>query len=75
MKRGNAPIGPDGKPINLHHMIQMDDSAIAEITATFHRKNSKIIHINPNTIPSSVNRNDFKKWKMDYWMVRAKDYE
>ena len=75
MKRGNAPIGPDGKPINLHHMTQMDDSAVAEITATFHRKNSKIIHINPNTIPSGINRTDFMKWKMDYWMARAKDYE
>jgi len=75
MKRGKAPIGPDGKSINLHHLTQMDDGAIAEITATFHRGNSKTIHVNPNTIPSGIDRISFNKWKSEYWMTRAKDFE
>ena len=75
MKRGNAPIGPDGKPVNLHHMTQMDDSALAEVSTSFHQKNSKVLHINPNSIPSGINRSDFNKWKTEYWMTRAKDFE
>lgn len=35
MSKGRAPIGPDGMPINLHHMTQKHDGAIAEVTQTF----------------------------------------
>ena len=34
MATGRAPIGTDGKPVNLHHMTQSNDSAIAEMTQT-----------------------------------------
>ena len=54
MKQGKPPIGPDGKPINLHHTIQTNDGPIAEITQTFHQQNTGIIHINPNSIKSTV---------------------
>jgi hypothetical protein len=74
MKKGLAPLGPDGKPINLHHMLQAQDGAIAEMTQTFHQKNSKIIHINPNTTPSGIDRKTFDSWKRDYWKDRAKDF-
>lgn len=32
MNGGRAPIGNDGKPINLHYMTQQEDGAIAEVT-------------------------------------------
>ncbi|GAA4976324.1 HNH/ENDO VII family nuclease [Streptomyces hyderabadensis] len=32
MKQGLAPMGPDGKPMNLHHMLQTQDGPIAEVT-------------------------------------------
>lgn len=54
MEQRLAPLGSDGKSINLHHMIQTNDSAIAEVTASFHQTNSKVIHINPNTVPSGI---------------------
>lgn len=73
MKQGLAPIGPDGKPINLHHTIQTNNGPIAEVTQTFHKKNHSIIHINPNTIPSGINRSEFDKWRKAYWEHRAKD--
>ncbi|MFS2216378.1 HNH/ENDO VII family nuclease [Telluria sp. Tellsp104] len=38
MATGRASIGTDGKPIHLHHMLQSNDSAIAELTQTFHQK-------------------------------------
>ena len=74
MKKGLAPLGPDGKSINLHHMTQKQDGAIAEMTQTFHKKNSSVIHINPSSIPSGINRNTFNKWRSDYWKDRANDF-
>ncbi|MGG6431322.1 HNH/ENDO VII family nuclease [Anoxybacillus sp. D401a] len=75
MEKGLAPLGSDGKPINLHHMTQRNESSIAEVTQTFHKENSKIIHINPNTIPSGINRNEFDKWRKDYWKDRVSDFK
>jgi RHS repeat-associated protein len=74
MQKGLAPLGPDGKSINLHHMTQMDDGAIAEVTQTFHYGNYGTIHINPNTIPSGIDRKAFEAWKKDYWKNRALDF-
>ncbi|WP_316606158.1 HNH/ENDO VII family nuclease [Streptococcus pluranimalium] len=74
MASGRSPIGPDGKSIELHHTTQRQTSSIAETTYTFHKQNSKTIHINPNTISSGINRNEFGKWRGSYWENRAKDF-
>jgi len=74
MQQGLAPIGPDGKSINLHHTIQTGDSPLAEMTATFHQQNSRVIHINPNTIPSGIERPGFDAFRRDYWINRANDF-
>jgi len=74
MTKGLAPLGPDGKSINLHHTTQRNESSIAEVTQTFHKENSSIIHINPNTIPSGINRTEFNKWRTSYWKNRADDF-
>ncbi len=74
MNKGLAPIGADGKSINLHHMTQKHDGAIAEMTQTFHQKNSKVIHINPSSIPSGIDRAEFNKWRSRYWKSRANEF-
>ena len=75
MREGIAPIGSDGKSINLHHILQSEKvGGIAEMTDTFHRVNSKVIHINPNTIPSGIDRKAFAAWRRQYWINRAKDF-
>ncbi len=75
MEAGRAPIGPDGQPINLHHMLQSNDGPIAEVTQTFHQQNSSTIHINSGTdIPSGINRSQFNSWRSSYWVNRAKDF-
>lgn len=62
MKNGLAPYGPDGKKVNLHHMLQTQDGPIAEVTATFHQVNSGVIHINSGAnIVSEINRSQFDK--------------
>jgi hypothetical protein len=71
MKEGIPPLGPDGKPIQLHHTTQRDDGALAEVTESFHRQYSKELHINPNTIPSGIDRAAFNTWKRHYWKDRA----
>jgi len=74
MQKGLAPIGPDGKSVNLHHMTQSNTSPLAEMTQTFHQQNSKVIHINPNITPSGVDRNAFGKFRRDYWKNRVNDF-
>jgi hypothetical protein len=74
MRKGLAPLGPDRKSINLRHTTQRNESSIAEVTQTFHKENSSVIHINPNTIPSGINRKEFNQWRKEYWKNRAKEY-
>lgn len=76
MKSGKAPLGPDGNPINLHHLLQTHDGPVAEVTQTFHQQYYKALHINVGSkYPSGIDQNEFKKWKRKYWKNRAKDFE
>ncbi|HDK7166203.1 TPA: HNH/ENDO VII family nuclease [Clostridium botulinum] len=75
VEQGLAPLGKDVKSVNLHHMTQTNDSAIVELTQSFHKANTTTIHINPNTIPSGINRNQFNSWKRSYWRNRALDFK
>lgn len=68
MATGRAPISHDGNSINLHHITQNQNETIADVTQTFHQQNKTGIHVNPNTIPSGINRNEFNKWKTQYWI-------
>jgi filamentous hemagglutinin len=74
MKKGNAPTGPDGKPINIHHLIQTEKGSLAEVTHRFHKAYSKIIHINPGSTESGINRQEFDKFRRSYWKERANDF-
>lgn len=75
MEKGLAPLASDGNPVNLHHMTQRDVSSIAEVEQSFHQINSKTIHINPNSVPSGIDRKAFTKWRGDYWKNRALDFK
>lgn len=59
MRSGRAPIGHDGKSIELHHLTQKESvkfngtkGSLAEVNSTFHSKYSRRLHIpsprNPN---------------------------
>ena len=80
MQKGLAPVGPDGpdgpdgKSINLHHSLQSNDSALVEISQTFHQQNTKTIHINPSSTPSGIDRKAFNAFKRDYWKSRGNDF-
>lgn len=75
MEQGRAPIGYDGKSVNLHHMTQKQDGPIAEVTQMFHKDNHSVIHVNNNSIQSGIDRNQFNKWRSEYWKTRANDFK
>ena len=76
MQKGNPPIGPDGKPIVLHRMLQSMDGPWADLPATFHTGNYGTLHINMPTsdFPSDINRSVFNGQRRAYWMWRATDF-
>jgi hypothetical protein len=67
-KRGNAPVGEDGNPIELHHIDQEADEVI-EMTQTEHRlgENYAKNHSNTGSSQSNIDRSLFKKQKKQYW--------
>ncbi|MGK0160040.1 HNH/ENDO VII family nuclease [Pseudomonas mosselii] len=52
----------------------MQKGPIAEMAQTFHKDNHKVIHVNPSSIPSGIDRLDFDRWRSAYWKARAKDF-
>ena len=54
MEKGRAPIGYDGDPIELHHLIQSESGSVVEISGSMHRENHKTLHINTSDIPSEL---------------------
>ncbi|NUP23137.1 MAG: hypothetical protein HOZ81_45200, partial [Streptomyces sp.] len=81
MTQGLAPMGPDDKPVNLHHMLQTQDGPIAEVTQSMHLAQGdyagsgsyNTLHWKAGTkIPSGIDRDAFNDWKSDYWKDRAR---
>lgn len=71
MQAGKAPLDKDGRPIELHHIGQKNDSPLAELTRDEHRGqgNDNILH---NKIKESeINREDFNKEREAHWKARA----
>ncbi len=68
-RKGNAPIGDDGYPIELHHEGQVPYGTIIEMTRTEHRGagNDLINHPDKHTCPSKINRDKWPAQKERYW--------
>ena len=68
-KRGNAPIGEDDKPVELHHREQTSNGPIDEMTQTDHRggNNFKENHSNTGQSQSNIDRKEFKEKKKEHW--------
>lgn len=73
MLQGLAPIGYDGKPVELHHLKQENDGIIVEMLSSEHRGHYKELHRYKKI--SEINRDEFMKWKMQYWKTRAKEFK
>ena len=68
-RRGNAPIGDDGRPIELHHTTQSPDGPIDEMTRADHGggENFKKNHSNTGQDPSKIDRKQWNKDRKNYW--------
>lgn len=73
MEKGLAPIGKDGKPVELHHLKQKDNGIIVELTSKEHKVNSKILHSYKKK--SEIKRNFFNKFKNNHWKERAMEFK
>ncbi len=88
MRQGLAPIGSDGHPMELHHMLQQEKTRIngksgplAEVEKTFHSDNYNAIHIYPRGDQDYISwrkifpedAKAYDKYRKEYWKNRAKD--
>ncbi|WP_331460705.1 HNH/ENDO VII family nuclease [Pseudoalteromonas sp. SWYJ118] len=79
MKNGNAPIGKDGKQINLHHILGQEPSPMVELLSSTHKKHHKALHGLIEDGKSFRNnpslQYQYEKFKKEYWKLRAQDFE
>lgn len=71
MRLGKAPIGEDGRPIELHHCGQKQTSTLAELSSSFHKEHYTDLHANTGGLPSQIDRHVFDKQRVEYWKARA----
>jgi hypothetical protein len=78
MKNGNAPIGPDGRPINLHHVLGQESGPMVELQGLTHQKFSSELH---GLIEDGRSfRNDpilnkqYNDFRREWWKSRATDF-
>lgn len=79
MKKGNNPVGYDGKLINLHHLIQIEVGSLLEMVETTHKLYDKQLHglvgDNQSFRNNPVLYKQYKNFKKQYWKWRAFEYE
>ena len=69
MEKGLAPIGKDGKSVQIHHFKQRGEAKRIEVTATEHRK---IRHDKLGN--SEIDRVEFAKERRQHWKLRRWDF-
>lgn len=78
MLRGNAPYGRDGKPLELHHILQKEVGPMAEIHETTHQEYKRILHGLRSSGESFRNNkvldSQYRNFKRAYWKWRAQQY-
>lgn len=76
MMDGDAPIGNDGKPVQLHHVLQKESGPMAEVREVTHREYKRTLH--GLVRKGSSFRNDpvlakqYNNFRSAYWKWRAK---
>lgn len=69
---GLSPINKDGEIIELHHIGQKSDGALAELTPEEHRGRDNYSILHDTQKESEINRVEFTRERSDYWNARAK---
>ena len=68
-KRGSPPIGDDGYPVELHHLGQIQDGVVSEMTRTDHRlgENYRLNHSNTGQRASLIDRVRARRERYRHW--------
>jgi filamentous hemagglutinin len=74
MRTGRAPVGKDGKPVNLHHITQQPNGPMVELPGSKHSAFYEILHDNRGILPSLINRIVFGAERELYWIERARAF-
>ena len=74
MQQGLAPIGHDGRSVNIHHINQTNSSPVMEISGLAHQHGFRALHTNIGQSSSLIDRNAFNQWRREYWQWRANDF-
>lgn len=69
MEKGLAPIGVDGKSVQIHHFTQSNEGKRVEVTVTEH---AKIRHDKLGN--SEIDRIEFAKERREHWKQRREDF-
>ncbi|MFP8966456.1 RHS repeat-associated core domain-containing protein [Pokkaliibacter sp. CJK22405] len=79
MEGGYAPIGPDGKQINLHHVLGQEPGPMVELTSSTHKKYHRQLHgliEDGNSFRRTPTlKYKYDKFRKEYWKERAKDFK
>ncbi len=71
MADGKAPLDSNGRPIELHHIGQKQDSPLAELTVAEHRGNGNDNILHNKLKESEINREAFGMERAEHWKARA----
>ncbi len=68
-----SPVDKNGKPIELHHIGQKQDSPLAELTAKEHIGKGNYTILHNKDIRSEIDRKEFDKERKEHWKTRAQN--
>lgn len=72
MAEGYPPHDDNGDPYKLHHIGQLANSPLAELTWAQHREGTNYTILHSLDDYSDIDRSIFEKEKAAYWMARYK---
>ena len=78
MRAGQAPIGNDGRPIQLHHVIQKEPGTLVEIREVTHQEYMHTLHglgihgVSFRNNPELLSQ--YNNFRRSYWRWRTKKY-
>ncbi|NML35515.1 HNH/ENDO VII family nuclease [Paraburkholderia antibiotica] len=79
MNAGYAPFGPDGKQLNLHHVLGDEPGPMVELSASTHQKYYKQLHgliENGNSFRNEpAAARGYDKFRSSYWKQRAEGFK
>lgn len=78
MLDGDPPIGNDGKPVQLHHILQKESGPMAEVREVTHYEYKRTLHGlvgNGNSFRNNPKlRKQYINFRRAYWIWRAQQY-